>query len=584
MNDSPKSDRFRETVKRAEKLPILHVSGALFGLMLLTLPVLAHVGHGDEFQGGGKASQSASAIKVDAETAKRIGLKVEAVTRQPLSFGIQATGQIEVLPSQKVEVTNPVGGTVARLFVQPGESVKAGQPLALLTSPDLAELRTDALDRRTEAGGSVQKAQADLRLAQRNYQQQQKIAIADISQARVALEFAQEKYDRDQQLTTEGAIPKRQFLESESELAEAKADLTDAESRLQVSEAIAQLERAQSDLQVAQAQVQLSGNTYETRLSQLGATANSDGTMTIFAPIAGKVADREVTLGQSAEDAGQVLMTIVNDRSVLAAANIYEKDLDRISPNQRVRVRVASLPDRIFEGRITIIDSVVNVETRVVPVKAEIDNPDGILKPGMSAQLEVLTDRTPTAVITIPKSAVVEANGKQLVYVQNGNAYEPVEVTFGRTAGERVEVKGGIFDGDMIVTQRAAQLYAQSLKGGGKADAEEHGEVKEPGTQATSAPLPWWAIAAGSGALAAGTFWAGSLWANRQTRKGLVAALNGDSYSANGHSANDHSGNGHSANDHSPNSHSANDYPPTNSHDSEHQKDGASSTAPHQPR
>jgi membrane fusion protein, heavy metal efflux system len=582
MNNSPQSSRFRETVKCVEKLPILYVSGALFGLMLLTLPVLAHGGHGNEFQGGGKATQSASAIKVDAETAKRMGLKVEAVTRQPLSFGIQATGQIEVLPSQKVEVTNPVGGTVARLFVQPGESVKAGQPLALLTSPDLAELRTDALDRRTEAGGSVQKAQADLRLAQRNYQQQQKIAIADINQVRVALKFAQEKYDRDQQLTTEGAIPKRQFLESESELAEAKANLTDAESRLQVSEAIAQLERAQSDLQVAQSQVQLSGNTYETRLSQLGATANSDGTMTIVAPISGKVADREVTLGQSAQDAGEILMTIVNDRSVLAAANIYEKDLDRVSPDQRVRVRVASLPDRVFEGRITIIDSVVNSETRVVPVKAEIDNPEGVLKPGMSAQLEVLTDRTPTAVVTIPKSAVVEANGKRLVYVQNGNAYEPVEVTFGKTAGEKVEVKGGVFDGDMIVTQRAAQLYAQSLKGGSQVDAEGHGEVKESGVQSTSAPLPWWAIAAGSGALATGTFWAGSFWANRQTRKGLVAALHGDSYSANGHSTNSHSANGHSTNGHS--SHSANGHPPVNHHDSEQQRDAASSTPPHHPR
>ncbi|MBW4517621.1 MAG: hypothetical protein KME11_20650 [Timaviella obliquedivisa GSE-PSE-MK23-08B] len=69
-----------------------------------------------------------------------------------------------------------------------------------------------------DLGGGSERYLADLRLAQRNYQQQQKIAIADINQARVALKFAQEKYDRDQQLTTEGAIPKRQFLESESRL------------------------------------------------------------------------------------------------------------------------------------------------------------------------------------------------------------------------------------------------------------------------------------------------------------------------------------------------------------------------------
>ena len=80
--------------------------------------------------------------------------------------------------------------------------------------------------------------------------------------------------------------------------------------------------------------------------------------------------------------------------------------------------------------------------------------------------MEVLTDKTETDVLAVPNSAVVDVNGKKTVYVQNGNAFQPTEVTLGQTAGNMVEVKAGLFEGDMIVTQRAPQLYAQSLRGG----------------------------------------------------------------------------------------------------------------------
>ena len=102
---------------------------------------------------------------------------------------------------------------------------------------------------------------------------------------------------------------------------------------------------------------------------------------------------------------------------------------------------------------------------RVVPVQAELDNAQGTLKPGMFASLEVLTESTAEAVIAIPQSALVEANGQSLVFVRNGNAFEPVEVTLGRTAGDQVEVLSGLFEGDEVVTQRANQLYAPVVAG-----------------------------------------------------------------------------------------------------------------------
>ncbi|PMB48706.1 efflux transporter periplasmic adaptor subunit, partial [Fischerella thermalis CCMEE 5205] len=209
------------------------VSGTLLSLILLATPavVLAHGGHGDEFQGGNQATQTANSIQVDANTAKRLGIKVEPVQRQRLAVGIKTTGQIETLPSQKVEVTTPItGAKVVELLVEPGASVTKGQPVAVVTSPDLVTLRVESQEKLAQAQADLQQAQADLRLAQQNYDRYQQIADSEIAQAQSQVSFAQEKYDKDKQLADAGALPRRNALESQTQLAEAKAELTKAKS------------------------------------------------------------------------------------------------------------------------------------------------------------------------------------------------------------------------------------------------------------------------------------------------------------------------------------------------------------------
>lgn len=502
--------------------PLHCVSGAILSLILLAPPVvLAHGGHGDEFQGGSETSQTADSIQVDADTAKRIGVKVEPVKSQRLAVGIKTTGQIETLPNKQVEVTTPISGTrVVDLLVEPGAKVTAGQPVAVLTAADLVELRVNSQEKRAEAQADLQQAQANLKLAQQNYQRYVQIAAAEIAQAQSQIDFAQEKSDKDRVLLAKGAIPRRQALESQTQLAQAKAGLTSANSRRDVIEAEAELKRAQAAVTVAQSRLSLSDTAYQTRLQQLGTKANSQGQVTVTSPISGRVADREVTPGQAFEDAGGKLMTIVNDSRVYATANIYEKDLNKVKNGQPVSVKVASVPNRTFTGRIAVIGSVVEGETRVVPVKAQIDNSSGVLKPGMFAELDVLTDQTPKAILAVPSAAVVEANGKQTVYVQNGNAYQAVEVTLGQTSGDMVEVKSGLFEGDLIVTQRAPQLYAQSLRGG--SNTQEAKEKEAPSqAQATkgnnnSLRAPWWLLGAAGGSAIAVAFAAGAFWSGRR--------------------------------------------------------------------
>ncbi|MBD2385632.1 efflux RND transporter periplasmic adaptor subunit [Cylindrospermum sp. FACHB-282] len=502
------------------------VSGTLVSLLLLASPivVLAHSGHGNEFQGESEAAPATASIEVDAQTAQRLGIKVEPAKRQQLAIGIKTTGQIETLPSQKVEVTTPISGAkVVELLVEPGAKVQKGQPVAVLSSPDLVELRVNSQEKLAQGEADLRQALADLKLAQQNRDRYQQIAAAEIAQAQSQVAFFQEKYNKDKQLADAGALARRTALESQTQLAEAKTKLTTANSRRDVIEAEAKLKTAQSSVELAKSKIQLSNTTYQTRLSQLGNSANAQGLVTVNAPITGKVADREVTLGQTFQDAGGKLMTIINDSRVFATANIYEKDLDKVKTGQRVSLKVASVPNRTFTGRIAVIESAVAGDTRIVPVKAEIDNSSGVLKPGMFAELEVLTNQTSSDVLTIPTAAVVEANGKQQVYLQNGNAYQVAEVTLGQNSGDMVEVKTGLFEGDMIVTQRATQLYAQSLRGDTKKKADEHTEIpaQTTETKTLSLPVPWWIAAGGGAALTTVAFMAGTFWAGRRSKSQL---------------------------------------------------------------
>ncbi|MEG3895577.1 MULTISPECIES: efflux RND transporter periplasmic adaptor subunit [unclassified Microcoleus] len=591
---------------------ISSISVTLLSLILLTspAPVLAHAGHGDEFHQSGEATQIPASISVDAETSKRIGIKVEPVKAQRLAVGIKTTGQIETLPNQKVEVRAPVSGTVVELLIKPGDNVSKGQPVAVLSSSELGQLRVESIAKRAEAEGDLQQAQAEFKLARENYGRQLKISAAEIAQAQTQLTAATKQYEgeqdlvnnrsvvkvakenyqrqveisqaeiaraeteltvakeqleRDKELVAAGAIARRTMLESQAHfaeakaavakaksrpevitaqteikqaevdlpmrelrdaqgrVAEAKAQLTRALSRREVLEAEAQLKHSQAALEVAQSRVRLSSSAYQARLQQLGTIANEKGLVTVVAPIAGTVADREITLGESVNSAEKPLMSILNDSSVFATANIYEKDLNRVKQGQELTVKVASLPNRTFRGKISLIGSAVEGESRAVPVKALLDNAEGILKPGMFAELEIFTDKTATSILAIPVSAVVEASGKQLVYVKNGDAFQAVEVELGQTSGDLVEIKSGLFEGDSIVTQRAPQLYAQSLRGGHKPSKSEENS-KITGVKLNSFPVPLWAGIGGGIAIASLTFAAGVWWGNRRKLPTLAAA------------------------------------------------------------
>ena len=457
------------------------ISFLSFMMLAIAKPALSGQGHGhgnSAFESEG--NEAATTVKVAPEVAQNLGIQVESVKRQRLAVAIKTPGQIESLPNKRVEVNTPIDqAQVVELLVEPGQAVNAGEPIAVLSSPGLVELRVNSQNQRAEAEAALQQAQADLQLAKQNYRRFSDIAAAEIVQAKSQLKFAQEQYQRDSELAKRGVIPRRNALESETQLAGAQAQLTNAESQREVIGAENQLQKAQADVRAAESRLKLSETQYLTRLQQLGIQANERGLLTVRAPISGKVATRPANIGQSFQDAGGTLMTIIDDSSVFATADIYEKDLSQIRQGQQVRVKVPGIPNRTFTGNVTVIGAVVQGERRVIPVQAKLDNPNGELKPGMFASLEVLTNQTTSATLVIPQEAVVEANGKNLVFLKEGEVYEPLAVSLGESSGGWVAVEEGLTTGDLIVTQGGIMLYAESLKGGGKDDEEGHEHDEE---------------------------------------------------------------------------------------------------------
>jgi membrane fusion protein, heavy metal efflux system len=560
--------------------------------------VFSHGGHshGNEF--GGEAQAGSKEVTIDAATAQSLGIKTAPVQRQKLPIEILATGQIELLPNQKVEITSPIEGKILQLLVQPGAKVKAGQAVATMTSPELGDLRVAAQEKKNESTASLQQAQAELQLAQEgyrrieqiaqadrqqalsqlavaqarltrekqlvkggslvqvaktNYQRQQQISKAEIGAAQYAVNFAAERYQVDLKSAANGIGTRRQALESQARLAETRAvlakalnqpGLIQAESELRKAEnelplrelreaekqvaeakgqlakavnqkalieADSQLRKAKSAILAAQTRQNLSAATYNSRVAQLGNSEN--GVITVKSPIDGTVADRDITTGQSVPEAGAKIMTVINDQQVFATANIYERDLAKVKLGQEAKVKVGN---ETLTGTVSRIGSAIDTQSRVVPVQVALSN-EGNMKPGMFAELRLITDDSTELIVAVPSAAIVEVDGRKLVYVQNGTSYQPVTVELGQTIGDFVEVKSGLFVGDDVVNQRALQLYSQSLKVPADNHNHDHGEVKA--AQPTGIKMPfnllWLAlpviIAAGSG----GAWW----WFKRNKNK-----------------------------------------------------------------
>jgi membrane fusion protein (multidrug efflux system) len=177
----------------------------------------------------------------------------------------------------------------------------------------------------------------------------------------------------------------------------------------------------------------------------------------LVAPFDGVVGLREVSVGDVVS-AGQKLMSVVALDPMKVDFSVSEVSLDKLKVDQVVNVNVKTFPDKTFTGKIMAIDPFVDGQTHSVSARAVIDNYDGLLSPGLFAQVKLILSSQDNALM-IPEQAIVPQGKQQMVYRIHDGVVALVPVEIGVRQAGQVEVLKGLKVGDRIVTAGQIKLH-----------------------------------------------------------------------------------------------------------------------------
>ena len=269
-------------------------------------------------------------------------------------------------------------------------------------------------------------------------------ARGDLATAESRLELANRALERKRGLNAERIVPTREVQEAENETAAAAAQVRSALATLQAFGTASS--PASSD----------DGSSFEVR-----------------APIAGVILERPVMLGQ-VTDAAKPLFRIADLSTVWLTVHAFERDAVRLAPGAAARIAFAAMPGRNFEGTIALIGRSVDVQSRTVPVRIDLPNREGLLRPGMSGTAVLPIGDQATPLLTVPAAALQRVRDGWCVFVpKDASTFEIRPVGRGRDLAGEVEIVTGLHAGDTIVVDGAFLLKAEVEK------ASETGERKE---------------------------------------------------------------------------------------------------------
>jgi RND family efflux transporter MFP subunit len=182
----------------------------------------------------------------------------------------------------------------------------------------------------------------------------------------------------------------------------------------------------------------------------------------VAAPMSGFVIEKNVVAGQMV-DAGMKLYRLADLGIVWVIAQVYEQDLAYVRLGQEAVVKVASLPDREFRGRVTFIYPSLDEKTRTARVRLEFENPGYFLKPGMFVSAQIQAELEDSAVL-VPDAAVLRSGAKNTVFVAlDGGKFEARDVMLGVEAeGDFIQVVSGLGAGERVVTSGQFLLDSES--------------------------------------------------------------------------------------------------------------------------
>jgi cobalt-zinc-cadmium efflux system membrane fusion protein len=224
-------------------------------------------------------------------------------------------------------------------------------------------------------------------------------------------------------------------------------------SSKEVVEAEAALQQAGLDQNAAAESIRL-----------VGGTLGGGNILTITAPIAGRVTERLVTLGETVTPE-KLLLTIINLRSVWVQFNVYQRDVASIHTGQPVTVTSDAALGEKLSGTVAYIGDIADAATRTVTVRCVIQNDAGHLRPETFVK-GTITTGTQRQVLAVPRDAVQTQEGKTVVFVQTEHEgeFRAREVETGNTSGDQTPITSGLKPGEKVVVKGAFLVKAQAMK------------------------------------------------------------------------------------------------------------------------
>ena len=365
-------------------------------------------------------------------------VQTEAVQRRDVLQTVVASGRVET--PHRVNIGAQITGTVARVPVTEGQTVKAGDVLVELVGTELQSARRQA---------QQAVVQAQNRLRQMN-ELQGPVVQQTLRQAQASLDTAQASWQRNQALFGQGFIGQAALDESRKALALADAQVLAAQQQVtstraggaEHSLALGAVAEAQANAQMVNAKARYA---------------------VIQAPASGQLIGRNVEVGDVVQ-AGKVLMTLSPEGAMQLVVQIDEKNLRLMALGQQALASADAYPQQPFKAQVAYINPGINAQTGAVEIKLDVLEPQQNLKQDMTVSVDLVVARKPQ-VLALQVGRVNEISGASpwVWLVQAGHVVRR-PVRLGLRGGAWVEVLEGLREGDAVVTSPTALREGQRVR------------------------------------------------------------------------------------------------------------------------
>ncbi len=407
---------------------------------------------------GHSENESRKEVKLDPELLNSAGIETEGVTQRPAIAKLYVTGAVELNP-EKTEMATPlVGGRIEQVFYGVGDYVNKGATLAVVSSPQLAQLH-----------GKMHEAKTRYELARRNLERVQRSENrVAVLQSKARLDEAEKTLNRTRRLIELGAGAGKDLNAAEANFKTAKADY-DFQSNIslnkEIQEARAEVETSLVDLRHIQDEMRSLG--VNVSLNEPDDHTKDTSLVSVRAPLSGVITERKFNSGAGI-DAATPIFAISNLSTVYVIANVPEANVGKLSLGSVAEIRSATIGT--INGKISYIDPRLDETTRTARVRLEVPNPNGKLRSGMFTEIGFYagTSETSGEELVVPSGAIQRTGGKTIVFVPRGGeagAFEVREVEAGGETEGYTRITSGLKLGEAVVTKGSFTLKTQLEKG-----------------------------------------------------------------------------------------------------------------------